>query len=278
MNKLGLGIVAFDDTLHLRNITSEIRDLCDLIVVCLQNESYHGVPIEEHIKKEIGELCEEGLVDEVIWFIPEKDYDMSQPESPRIMETDKRNYIIEYLSERGCDYVHIIDSDEFYDHADYENAKEVLNEHPEINVAYCEYVNYYRDYRHLLVWPFNSYVPFISKSEYRFDFFHGSFDKMSDPTRRYRLDEPDAKYCIMSFSVVKMHHLSWIRTDIREKLKNWSAKKYFEDDGLVEKIIDRYENYKDGQNAYLMFNVPEYRVVVNKLNEPYIHPKYSLLA
>ena len=74
-----------------------------------------------------------------------------------------------------------------------------------------------------------------------------------------------------------MHHLSWIRTDIREKLKNWSAKKYFDDDKLVEKVIERYENYEDGQNAFLLFNVPEYRVVVNKLSESYIHPKYPLV-
>ena len=91
------------------------------------------------------------------------------------------------------------------------------------------------------------------------------------------LEGKDAKYCIMSFSTVKMHHLSWIRTDIREKLKNWSAKKYFDDGELVEKVIERYENYEDGQNAFLLFNVPEYRVVVNKLSESYIHPKYPLV-
>ena len=277
MNKLGLGIVAFDDTLHLRNITSEIRDLCDMIVVCLQKESYHGVPIDARIEGDIYKLKDEGLVDDVIWFVPSAEYDLSKPEAPRIMETDKRNFIIDFLSENGCDYAHIIDSDEFYDHDDYQNAKNVLIEHPDINVTYCEYINYYRDYRHLLVWPFKSYVPFISKVSYKFDFFNGSFDKPSDPTRRYLIEGKDAKYCIMSFSTVKMHHLSWIRTDIREKLKNWSAKKYFDDDELVEKVIERYENYEDGQNAFLLFNVPEYRVVVNKLSESYIHPKYPLV-
>ena len=134
------------------------------------------------------------------------------------------------MAERRMFAKTIIDSDAFYDHDDYQNAKNVLIEHPDINVTYCEYINYYRDYRHLLVWPFKSYVPFISKVSYKFDFFNGSFDKPSDPTRRYLIEGKDAKYCIMSFSTVKMHHLSWIRTDIREKLKNWSAKKYFNDD------------------------------------------------
>ena len=151
MNKLGLGIVAFDDTLHLRNITSEIRDLCDMIVVCLQKESYHGVPIDVRIESDIYKLKDEGLVDDVIWFAPSVEYDLSKPEAPRIMETNKRNFIIDFLSENGCDYAHIIDSDEFYDHDDYQNAKNVLIEHPDINVTYCEYINYYRDYRHLLV-------------------------------------------------------------------------------------------------------------------------------
>ena len=40
--KLGMGIVVFDDVTHLRNMCSEIRDLVDVILICLQNKSYFG--------------------------------------------------------------------------------------------------------------------------------------------------------------------------------------------------------------------------------------------
>jgi hypothetical protein len=86
------------------------------------------------------------------------------------------------------------------------------------------------------------------------------------------------KYAIFNFQTVKMHHLSWIRRDIRKKIDNWSSKKYFEHQiGLRDRIIDRYENYKEGQNAIIMFNVPNSEVIVNKLPKQYVRPKYNLL-
>lgn len=63
-----------------------------------------------------------------------------------------------------------------------------------------------------------------------------------------------------------------------DKIDNWSSKMYFQDNqGLIERILDRYNNYKDGQNAVIMFNTPNNEVVVNKLNTRYINPKYNLL-
>ena len=129
-----------------------------------------------------------------------------------------------------------------------------------------------------MVWPFLCYVPFITDIKYRFDFKNGSFDRPSDPTRRYRIDESGVKFCVFNWDVVKMHHLSWIRKNAEEKVKNWSAKKYFENvEGIKDAILDRYYNYKEGQNAIIMFNVPNFEVVVNKLPAQYIHPKYNLI-
>jgi len=278
MDKLGLGIVAFDDTLHLKNIITEIRDLCDVVTVCLQNVSYHGDPIDDKIIVEIEKLKEEKLVDKIIWFEASNEYDASLPETPRAIETDKRNYILDSLQDDGCTYAIVIDSDEFYDHDDFKKAKDIVFNDPNVSISYCQYINYYRDYNHVMVWPFLCYVPFITDIKYRFDFKNGSFDKPSDPTRRYKIEDSGVKFCIFNWDVVKMHHLSWIRKNAEDKVKNWSAKKYFDKiEGLYEDILDRYYNYKDGQNAIIMFNVPNYEVVVNRLPAQYIHPKYNLL-
>jgi len=280
ISKLGFGIVSFEGNEHLKNIIWEIRDLCDHITVCLQKKSYHGDDISQNDVAIVEDLKDKGYVDSIIWFEPT---DMHEEEKevgsiPRMIETDKRNFILDYLqNEQGCSHSMIIDSDEFYEHDDFALGKKYIDENEEIKVSYCRYVNYYRDYEHVMVWPFECYVPFITEAGYRFDFKNGSFDRPSDPTRRYRIPEKDGKFSLFGWKFVKMHHLSWIRKDIEKKIDSWSAKKLFKNyDVLRNRILDRYMNYIDGQNAIIMFNVPENSVPVNKLPKKFIHPKFRL--
>ena len=68
-----------------------------------------------------------------------------------------------------------------------------------------------------------------------------------------------------------VHH-----TDVKP-IDSWSSKQLFGNvKGLREAIIERYDNYVDGQNAIIMFNVPFYQIVVNKLSKQYIHPHYKI--
>lgn len=274
ISKLGMGVVAFDDVTHLKNICSEIRDLVDVIVICLQDKSYFGISIDNKVVDHVNELKCDGFIDDIMWF-EGKDYGDS-PEAPRLTETDKRNAIIDHLQNiHNCSHVLITDSDEFYEHDEFKNAKNAIEE-GDFNVSYCRYVNYYRDYRHVMLWPYKAYVPFISKSSYRFDFKKGTFNKPSDPTRRYVMGAGE-HFALFSFDVIKMHHLSWIRSNIESKIDNWSSKRYFENiEGLRDRILDRYNNYKDGQNAIIMFGTPDNEVVVNVLHRQYINPKYGL--
>lgn len=281
INKLGLGIVAFEGVEHLKNITFELRTLCDNITVCLQKESYHGDPIDEKNVNIVENLKNLGYIDNIIWFEP-TDFHSNESvgDAPRLIETDKRNFICEYLEkEQNCSHSIIIDSDEFYQHDDFARAKHAFDSDSNLHVTYCEYLNYYRDYRHVMVWPFNSYVPFIAESKYRFDFRKGNFNRPSDPTRRYFID-PNSEmkhFNIFTWELVKMHHLSWIRIDIEQKVKSWSSRKLFSNYEILRKnILDRYYNYKDGLNAILMFNVPYNQVEVNKLPKQYIHPHFIL--
>jgi hypothetical protein len=277
ITKLGLGIIAFEGLEHIKNITYEIRPLVDTIVVCLQQTSYLGEPIDDEDVKAAEQLKDLGYIDDIIWFVPEDFHESEGPAGPRMIETDKRNFILDYLEFFAhCSHSLVIDSDEFYDYSDFAKAKNIISENENIVITYCQYINYYRDYQHTMVWPFLSYVPFITESKYRFDFKHGMFDKASDPTRRYFI--PDHKsFHIFPFNLVKMHHLSWIRLDISKKIKSWSAQKYFENvKGLKDAILDRYNNYIDGQCAIIMFNVPYYSVIVDLLPKQYIHPKYRL--
>ena len=276
ISKLGMGIIAFEGIEHIKNITYEIRELVDTIVICLQKESYHGEPIHQEDVDLANQLLEYGYVDDIIWF---KATDLHTEEGnagPRWIETDKRNFILDYLENTAkCSHSLVIDSDEFYDKEDFEYAKNLLDKDESARVSYCQYINYYRDYSHALVWPFLAYVPFITESSFRFHFENGTFTLPSDPTRRYVTDSSVTPK-ILAFDIIKMHHLSWIRIDIEKKLHNWSAKRYFQKDELHNAILNRYYNYVDGQNAIITFNVPNYNVCVNRLPKQYIHPHFYL--
>lgn len=280
ISKLGLGIIAFEGPELIKSITYELRDTVDFIVICLQQNSYHGDPIKEKDVKEIEYLKEMNLIDEIIWFEPENFHKDDDPKTaPRLIEADKRNFILDYLEHvQHCSHSIVIDSDEFYDHDDFLNAKNLISANDDIHVTYCQYINYYRDYKHLLVWPYKCYVPFITESSYRFNFNDRSFVYPSDPTRRYHMEMTSGnKFHMMPFKLVKMHHLSWIRRDIEHKIDSWSSKKIFENvQGLRDAILDRYYNYREGQNAIITFNVPFFQVAVNTLKKQYIHPKYGL--
>lgn len=321
ITKLGLGIVCFDGSEHLKNICSEIRTEVDYILVCLQEVSYHGDIIDEYDIKEVNILKEVGLIDEILWYKPDLSYKTYNNDDilkykkthlesiknnpnindelkkiiiereeklsnndiinrmPRILETEKRNMMIDRLQEIGCSHDIIIDSDEFYDYNQFKAAKKIFNDDETMEVVYCQYVNYYRDYRHYMKWPWDSFVPFIANIRFRFLYEFGSFNKPSDPTRRYFIPFNDKcnTYHIFNWETIHMHHLSWIRLEIEKKMESWSSKKYFENvKGLKDKILDRYYNYRDGENAIIMFNTPNYEVCVKKLPKQYIHPNYRL--
>lgn len=277
IKKLGLGIIAFEGTEHLKNITYELRSHCDTIVICLQKLSYHGDLIQQEDIDTVTRLKELGYIDDIIWFEPTDLHSDDVKSGPRLIETDKRNFILDYLEfDKKCSHSMVIDSDEFYDSTDFENAKNFISHSDNIHVTYCQYVNYYRDYRHILVWPYYCYVPFITESSYRFKFKSEDFTKPSDPTRRYAMKN-DKVYHILGYQMIKMHHLSWIRKDMKRKISNWSARQLFDGiAGLHDAILDRYNNYTDGQNAIIMFNVPFYEVTVQKLPKQYIHPHFKI--
>lgn len=275
-------MVAFEGCEHAKNIFSEIREYVDYILVCLQKVSYHGEPIEQYDIDEILMCQKAGLVDEIIWYDPDLSYLQQEnfdPKTPRILETEKRNMMIDALEKAGCSHDIIIDSDEFYDAKQFKFAKESFDKSDEMHVTYCQYMNYYRDYKHVMLWPFPAYVPFIADIRFRYVYENGSFDRPSDPTRRYFVptDDECKEFHIFNWNVIHMHHLSWIRKSIEKKLDAWSSKKYFDNvHGLKDTCLERYINYRDGQNAIILFNVPNYEVCVNKLPKQYIHPKYRL--
>lgn len=291
IKKLGLCIIAFEATELLYNIISELRDSVDYVSLGLQQVSYHGDKMSAIDLAEIYRLRDEDkLIDNIV------DVELDMKKEPRVQETDKRNILIQDAQDHGCTHCIVIDSDEYYTKKSFESACQIIDEH-NYPITYCQYINYYHDYKHFLVYPFKDgmYVPFVTRVDYRHQYDCTDFPLPSDPTRRFvrpvklvkkvidgngkvkEIKEYAVNYYIFPWNVVKMHHLSWIRADIRKKLNMWSSKKCFQGyTDLIDKAVYSFDNFDESCEkamAKMLFNTPDNSVEVKAFPKQYIHPK-----
>lgn len=280
VKKLGLGIIAFEGTEHLYNIISEIKDFLGYVVVGIQDFSYHGDPIDPTDKAEVVRLKnEDGLVDKILSI----KFDLKVP--AREQETAKRNILLDELQKNGCTHAIIIDSDEFYTRSSFEKALQKIDQN-DYELTYCEYINYYHDYKHYLVYPFaqGMYVPFVTKIKYRFTFNNNCFPLPSDPTRRYYTGKVNPKnypFHLFKWDELKMHHFSWIRANIVKKAEDWSSKKCFENyEDLIDKAIYTYNKFDSNsegtKKVNILFNTPENQVEIESFPRQYVFPKIDI--
>ena len=291
IEKLGLCIIAFEGCEHLYNIISELRQSVDYVSIGLQKVSYHGDKISPLDLAEIYRLRDEDkLVDNIL------DIELDISKEPRVQETDKRNILIQDAQDHGCSHCIVIDSDEYYTRKSFEEACKKIDEN-NYEITYCQYINYYHDYNHFLVYPFKDgmHVPFVTRVKYRHSFECTDFPKPSDPTRRfvrpyngeritigpngqqYKVKNYTVDYHIFNWNEVKMHHLSWLRADIRKKLNMWSSKKCFKNyNDLIDQAVscfDRFDVNSKYAKVQMLFNTPGHTVDVKAFPKQYIHPK-----
>lgn len=296
IKKLGLLIICFEGSEHLYNIISELRESVDFVSVGLQRLSYHGDRISQIDLNEIFRLRDEDhLVDNIL----EVELDINK--AAREQETDKRNMLIQDAQDHGCTHAIVIDSDEYYTRKSFENACQMIddNNYP---ITYCQYINYYHDYNHFLLYPFKDgmYVPFVTRVEYRHSFECTDFTLPSDPTRRFvrpvkgmkkvkdelgrehEIKEYAVDYHVFQWNEVKMHHLSWLRADIRKKLNVWSSKKCFDNyNDLIDKAVASFKKFDENSimgTAQMLFNTPGNKVNVKKFPKQYIHPSVDFIT
>jgi hypothetical protein len=226
---------------------------------------------------------EDHLVDNIV------EIELDMKKAPREQETDKRNILIQDAEDHGCSHCLVIDSDEYYTKKAFDYGLQKIDEN-DYEITYCQYVNYYHDYMHYLKYPFDKgmFVPWVTKTCYRHKFDSTDFNRPSDPTRRFLTGvksvngqmvplEKKAEYHIFEWNEVKMHHLSWIRADIRKKLNCWSSKTVFKNhDDLIDKavaIFNRFDGEKENESAILLFNTPDNKVDIVKFPKQFIHPR-----
>lgn len=262
IKSLALTINSFDCSELLERTLTPIRSQVDYIVSVIQNHSYHKEPIDKEDVDRLQYLKKIKLIDEIITFNP------NYTKPPREIECDKRNFGIAYVRSLGCSHVLNVDEDEGYSTEQFQYAKEKINKENYL-ITYWPYVNYYKDLDHYLVYPFIPYVNGIHSTKLRYTFNSQEVKLPTDPTRRISNPFNLIPSYVFKEDEIRMAHLSWVRTDISKKIRNWSANKYFTKD-LYDKAIERYNNWKEGDDAIQLFNVPNNSVKVKRL-ETRIH-------
>ena len=256
IKKLVYNINAFDSSELLETVIGSIRDQVDEVNAIWQQQSYWKNDIDPEDMEELHRLKKIGLIDNLIEFKP------NFAKYSREQECDKRNMGIDLARKSGASHVMSVDADELYDPEEFRKAKALINEKGYTS-TYCSYVNYYKDFEHYLVYPFRPFVPFIHSTYFNYT-YNGPAPGPTDPTRRIKNPNNLGTY-IFEDKEIRMNHLAWIRKDIRKKLVNWSAKNHFKD-SLIDKAVERWENWKEDEPAIMLFNVPGNEVRVKRLD------------
>jgi len=256
IKSLCYNINAFDASELLEQLLTEIRDQLDCVNAIYQKRSYWGNPMSSEDMDELHRLKSLGLIDNIIEFKP------NFQKYSREQECEKRNMGINWAKEHGFSHVISADADEFYDKDQFREAKNQINKNG-WPITYWSYVNYYRDFDHYLVYPFRPFVPGIHSTYFTYQ-YEGPAPGPTDPTRRIMNPSNLGTY-LFPDEVIRMGHAAWIRKDIRKKLVNWSAKNHFPKE-LINKAVERWENWKEGDDAIMLFNVPGNSVEVKRLD------------
>ena len=237
--KLGISINLFDGIELLEPCLNQFTDYVSIVY---QRVSNHGqdAPTENEDK-----LI--GL--NVISFYP----DLKIP--PTSNEVHKRNIGLEDAIRNGCTHFMSVDVDEFYDKEQLEYAKRIIEEE-DFDSSVCQLQTYYKEpcYRYEI--PEEYYVPLIYKIRKDKWFSGMNFPKLVDPTRK---QEP-GNIKVFCRDEIEMHHLSYVRDNIRCKLENSSAKINFK--SKIDKIVEYYDNWKFPDLALIGGLPPKYVSVI----------------
>lgn len=212
-NKLGICYNVFQGTELLPYAIEEIRHHVDVVVACVQSHSWTKQPIKQKDVLIVAELKNKGLIDDVIYFTP-------TAMNPKVEQTNKSEFCRRHLKEvHNCTHFIISDVDEIYQREQFAHAKEVMLK-GEFKSSACLMETYYKDPIYKLSPRVDFYVPFIFQMDYRDYSLNATFPVKVDPSRKINSGIEDT--VLFSPDQLLMHHYSYIRSNLEEKVFNSS--------------------------------------------------------
>ena len=258
----------FDGVELLEDSINHIRDIVDHISIVFQSRSYWGNELTQKEIDIVKDLHDKGLVDDLHYFQNNDKIAIHQN------QINKRNLGIELAKKAGCTHYMTVDCDEFYVPSEFQMLVDFHRENPEL-VSYLPLIAYYKDTKYMI-----NPVNYMDGDLFVSGFFPVQYNLVMnyplgikvDPTRKVGVElslvRQFKKYQI------KMHHLSYVRADIFQKIDNAPSKlRYGDRPDFFNSIAEHYNNFEtegiamsaDGRRYEIIEVEPE--VVLNKYYE-----------
>jgi len=164
--------------------------------------------------------------------------------SVRENETLKRNKGLDAAKKQGYTHFLMMDADEFYEPEAFLKEKERFK-NPDLLGLVCGLKCYFME--PTLTVPDKTLVPFIHKItpnlkfewnvKYPFAFEGVRREIRIDPTRQMNISSG------VEWSDITMHHMSWVRSDVRKKIRNSTARQNIEKSTIVRDYVNAKEGY-----------------------------------
>lgn len=229
--KIGISYNVFDGEELLESSINSIRDNVDYISVVYQTISNFGNPCDDGLVPLLEDLKNRGLVDGLFEYRPRVN------SGGHMNEITKRNIGLSLSEGIGCTHHMAMDSDEFYTDEQFKFLKKEMLD-GNYDSSACQMTTYYKEPIYRLDPKEEYYVSLLFKIRQGVEFVMGHpFPVLVDPTRR--VNPGNCK--IFSRNEIEMHHMSYVRKDLRKKLQNSSASPNFKN---IDKLVDYYNDWE----------------------------------
>lgn len=234
--KLGIAYNLFDGEELLEYSIKSVRNNADFISVIYQEVSYHGVKCPDNILDLLLELKSKGLIDVIELFEP--DISETSGENASLNETRKRNMGLEISRKNNCTHHMSMDVDEFYTEDQFKYMKNVI-EDGEFHCAGIKHCQYYKDSIYILKNKEEEYITTIERITPETKYVYmAEYPVPVDPTRKTN----NGKCRIFTRGEIEMHHMSFVRKDIKKKMSNSASRRHFTDE-QINNVDDHYRNW-----------------------------------
>lgn len=259
--KLAAYYNSWDDWDMLQHSIKNIRSIVDVVFVVFSVQSNYG----ERNSGPDGSMGELDITNVPVFF---RQLEPNLNASPLINETAKRNYGLDlarsFQKSRGITHVLCMDSDEFYNHDQFEKIK-VIVEDMDLNGSVVDSNVYFKSPT-LTIGKDVTRVPFIHKltptlkHEFNKNYPYAWENRQIriDPTRSYNIDRG-----VLYSPWATMEHMSWVRADYAKKIRNSTARDNIRRSTVLNDLLQAKEGYyvdfykKTLVRASVSFGIPE---------------------
>lgn len=259
--KFAVSYNVFDGVELLEGSIKQIRDYVDYISIVYQHVSNFGIKSNDEDYKLIEKLKNNGFIDEI--YIYEPDLQINSHQN----EINKRNVGYFLSKNKNMDYHMSMDCDEYYIKQDFDKLIQLYKQN-NYSSGFAQMKTYYKEIDIIIDPPEEYYVSLFYKIDNKKNFvINDDCPVLVDPTRRININN---NYKIFNREEIEMHHLSYIRDNIKMKFINSSARQNFKNINIV---IEYYENWVYPNKALLLgvdhkyYNVIRNYKLKNDLNQ-----------